>query len=73
LARTRWPMDFANQDWAYGTNRQYLEQLVKYWREQYDWRKHEQEINSFSHYKVTIDDVPIHFIHERGKVPSRSR
>jgi pimeloyl-ACP methyl ester carboxylesterase len=69
LARTRWPMDFANQDWAYGTNRQYLEQLVKYWREQYDWRKHEQEINSFSHYKVTIDDVPIHFIYERGKGP----
>jgi pimeloyl-ACP methyl ester carboxylesterase len=69
LARVRWPIDFANDSWAYGTNRNYLEELVKYWRDQYDWRKHEQEINTFSHYKVTIDDVPIHFIHEPGKGP----
>jgi pimeloyl-ACP methyl ester carboxylesterase len=69
LSRTRWPVDFANDNWAYGTNRNYLEQLVKYWRDEYDWRKHEQEINTFSHYKVNIDDVPIHFIHEPGKGP----
>jgi pimeloyl-ACP methyl ester carboxylesterase len=69
LSRTRWPIDFANDSWAYGTNRNYLEELVKYWREQYDWRKHEQEINTFSHFKVTIDEVPIHFIHEPGKGP----
>jgi pimeloyl-ACP methyl ester carboxylesterase len=26
-------------------------------------------MNTFSHYKITIDDVPIHFIHEPGKGP----
>ena len=69
LSRTRWPADFANDNWDYGANRNYLEQLVKYWRDEYDWRKHEQQINTFSHYRVTIDDIPIHFIHERGKGP----
>jgi len=70
LTRTHWPADFANDKWAYGTNREYLQELVDYWIHKYDWRKHEQEINTFSHYKVTIDQVPIHFIHEPGKGPN---
>ncbi|HXR25245.1 MAG TPA: epoxide hydrolase, partial [Candidatus Binataceae bacterium] len=69
LARVRYPIDFANETWAYGTNRAYLEELVAYWRNQYDWRKHEAEINRFAHYRTTIDGVPIHFIHEPGKGP----
>jgi Epoxide hydrolase N terminus len=69
LGRVRYPIDFANDDWAYGTNRAYLEELVAYWRDRYDWRKHEAEINRFTHYRTTIDDVPIHFIHEPGKGP----
>jgi hypothetical protein len=63
LARTRWPRDFANGQWQYGTNSAYLKELVDYWLYKYDWRKHEQEINSFSHYKTTIEGMPIHFIH----------
>jgi len=69
LSRVRYPIDFANENWAYGTNRAYLEELVAYWRDQYDWRKHEAEINRFAHYRTTIDGVPIHFIHEPGKGP----
>jgi len=53
-------------------HRAYLEEMVAYWRDHYDWRKHEAEINRFSHYRTTIDGVPIHFIHEPGKVLSRS-
>ncbi len=70
LTKTRWPNDFANPDWAYGTNRAYLTELVDYWLGGYDWRKHEQAMNAFSHYKTTIEDVPIHFIHEPGKGPN---
>jgi pimeloyl-ACP methyl ester carboxylesterase len=69
LAKTRWSGDFANPRWEYGTNRDYLKSLVDYWRQDYDWRKHEQEMNAFSHYQTTIEDVPIHFIHEPGKGP----
>jgi pimeloyl-ACP methyl ester carboxylesterase len=69
LTRTRWPIDFANADWAYGTNRVYLQELVDYWLHHYDWRQQERAMNTFSHYKVTLEDVPVHFIHEPGKGP----
>ena len=59
LSHVRYPIDFANENWAYGTNRAYLEEMVAYWRDQYDWRKHEAEINRFAHYRTTIDGVPI--------------
>ena len=70
LARTRWPLDPGNSDWRYGTNRAWLEDLVAYWREGYDWRVHEAAMNRFEHFRVTLDDVPVHFIHRRGVGPS---
>ncbi len=70
LARTRWPIDPGNDDWRYGANRAYLEELASYWRDGYDWRAQEAAINAFDHFRVTIDDVPIHFIHERGRGPN---
>lgn len=69
LTKTRWAPDFANDGWEYGTNAKYLRELVGYWLEQYDWRAHEAEMNAFSHFKTTIDQVPVHFIHEQGKGP----
>jgi len=69
LARTRWPHDFGNANWEYGTNLEYLKSLVEYWRTDYDWRRHEREMNSFSNYKTEIDGIPIHFIHQPGKGP----
>lgn len=69
LAKTRWSHDFSNDQWQYGTNSAYLKELVDYWLHQYDWRTHEREMNRFAHYKTTIENIPIHFIHEPGKGP----
>lgn len=69
LSHTRFPRDFANNNWEYGTNCDYLKELIDYWRSAYDWRTHERAINSFNNYKTEIDGIPIHFIHERGKGP----
>jgi len=69
LERTRWPGDYGNDDWRYGVPESYLREFVDYWLTRYDWRVHEAEMNSFANYKVEIDDVPIHFIHERGVGP----
>jgi pimeloyl-ACP methyl ester carboxylesterase len=44
--------------------------LIEYWRDTYDWRKVEREINSFANYKTVIDGIPVHFIHEPGKGPN---
>ncbi|HZZ51119.1 MAG TPA: epoxide hydrolase [Pseudonocardia sp.] len=70
LRNMRWPADVDNDDWKYGTSSKYLKELVDYWLEDYDWRTHENKINSFNNFKTEIDGVPIHFIHERGKGPN---
>jgi pimeloyl-ACP methyl ester carboxylesterase len=69
LSRTRWPNDFGNESWSYGTEQDYLVKLVRYWRDGFDWRAQERALNAFSHYRVTLDGIPLHFIHERGKGP----
>src|SRR5438093_5027712 len=70
LARTRWTDDFANEDWGYGANAAYIRALAEHWRDHYDWRAREAMMNRFAHFRTEIDDIPIHFIHERGKGPN---
>ena len=69
LARTRFPDDFANDGWAYGTRTDYLRELVDYWRTKFDWRAQEKAMNAFANHRTTIEDVPIHFVLEKGKGP----
>ena len=65
LARTRFP-DQVGTDWVYGTDVDYLRELVTYWRDEYDWREQERQLNQFDHFKTRIDDLDIHFIHHRS-------
>ncbi len=67
LAMTRWPRPTPGEPWALGSDRTYLEKLIAYWRNEYDWRKHEAELNQFQHYTTTIDGQLIHFVHHKGK------
>ncbi|MBX2882795.1 MAG: epoxide hydrolase [Granulosicoccus sp.] len=56
--------------WDYGTNLDYLKQLCQYWVSDYDWREHESTINRFEQFKVPVDGIDIHFIHEKGSGPN---
>ena len=69
LKRTRWPLDASNDDWYYGVGRAYLEELVDYWLNVYDWRKAETAINRYEHYRVNVDGVPVHFMRKPGIGP----
>jgi len=69
LERTRW-LDAEDSNWSAGTNLPYLKNLVAYWRETYNWEKQQAALNQLPHYKTEIDDIGIHFIHERGKGPN---
>ena len=69
LERTRWPDELPGTNWDYGSNLDYVKELVEYWRTKFDWRAQEKLINSFSHFKTKIDGLAIHFIHEKGKGP----
>ena len=52
--------------WEYGTNLEYMKEISKYWLENFDWRKTENEINKFKNFKSNINGIDIHFIHEKG-------
>jgi pimeloyl-ACP methyl ester carboxylesterase len=67
LKQTRWTDEPENAGWSYGTNPNYLRELVSYWQHEYDWRKHESEINKHPQFKFEVDGVTIHFIHVKGK------
>ncbi|AXY78513.1 epoxide hydrolase [Paraflavitalea soli] len=67
LKQTRWADAPDNAGWNYGTNPDYLRELVNYWITQYDWRKQEAALNKFPQFKTTIDGVGIHFLHIKGK------
>ena len=53
-------------DWKYGTNLDYMKEISKYWVNEFDWRKHEAEINKYSNFITKVDDIDIHFIQEKG-------
>ncbi len=70
LGHARWADDLANADWRYGVERGWLEDMVHYWREDYDWRATEAGINAVPHFMAEIGGTPIHFAHIRGKGPN---
>jgi pimeloyl-ACP methyl ester carboxylesterase len=67
LAKTRWPNEIDNEKWESGANLKYLKELCEYWSRDFDWKKNEKFLNSFSHFKTSVDGTAIHFIHEKGK------
>jgi pimeloyl-ACP methyl ester carboxylesterase len=69
LDHTRWPDEVENAGWDYGIPLGYMREIVEYWRTQFDWRAQERSINSFANYRVDLDGIGVHFIHERGHGP----
>ena len=66
LARTRLPDQIPGTGWDYGANRTYVEELLAYWQDGFDWRAQERMLNEFDHFKTVIDGVDVHFIHQRS-------
>ena len=56
--------------WEYGTNLDYMKEISNYWIKNFNWRKHEAEINSFSNFITKVDNIDIHFIYEKGSGPN---
>jgi pimeloyl-ACP methyl ester carboxylesterase len=67
LAATRWPDKETVPDHSQGAQLAGLQELVRYWATDYDWRKAEAQLNAFPQFTTRIDDVEIHFIHVRSR------
>ena len=70
LARVRWPDEPPAPPWSTGSSVAYLQDLVAYWRDGFDWRAQEAALNSFRQFKVPLGGIDLHFIHEEGKGPN---
>lgn len=65
-----WPNEVSGAGWELGTDSGYLKELARYWRQDFDWRAAESELNKLSHYTVNIKGLNIHFVHEKGRGPN---
>jgi epoxide hydrolase len=69
LARTRWPDAETVTDWSQGVPLAYVQDLCRYWAEEYDWRATEARLNAMPQYRTVIDGLGIHFLHVRSPHP----
>jgi pimeloyl-ACP methyl ester carboxylesterase len=66
LAATRWPEREPVDDWSQGAPLARVQALCDYWREGYDWRRCEAQLNSWAPFVTDIAGVTIHFVHIRS-------
>lgn len=66
LLRVRWPEAEPVDDWSQGIPLGYLQEVVGYWADGYDWRAREAHHNQFDQFRTTIDGLGVHFIHQRS-------
>jgi pimeloyl-ACP methyl ester carboxylesterase len=64
IRRTRWPDQVPDIGWRQGTELEYLRGLLDYWADGFDWRARERELNRFHHFRIELDGVRVHFVHE---------
>ncbi|HEX2326924.1 MAG TPA: epoxide hydrolase [Chloroflexota bacterium] len=84
LARTRWateiplpPPDPAAEPrnspvapgWEEGVPLAYVQRLVAYWREGFDWRAQEARLNAHPQFLTEIEGQDVHFLHVRSPEP----
>ena len=54
----------------YGTDLAYLRSLVDYWRDGFDWRAQEAQLNALPQFTVAVGGIQLHFLHVPGIGPS---
>jgi len=67
IAATRWPDRETVNDRSQGAPLANLQELLRYWGTNYDWRKAEAKLNALPQFTTNIDGLDIHFIHVRSR------
>ncbi len=69
IAATRWPERELVSDQSQGVKLDTIRELVRYWGEDYDWRKAEAKLNALPQFMTRIDGVDIQFVHVKSRHP----
>ena len=66
LKATRWPEKETVSDFSQGVPLATMQELVRYWANDYDLRRFEARLNALPQFLTEIDGLDIHFIHVRS-------
>tara|TARA_B100001057_G_scaffold500062_1_gene613246 strand:+ start:9877 stop:11175 length:1299 start_codon:yes stop_codon:yes gene_type:complete len=66
LAAARLPDQISESTWEYGTELNYLKELLEYWQNDFDWPAQQDSLNEFDHYRTELDGIDLHFIHQKS-------
>ncbi len=66
LTVTRWPDAETPDDWSQGIPLSYMQEICRYWANDYDWRPCEELLNGWEQFQTVIDGVDIHFLHVKS-------
>ncbi|WP_214465868.1 epoxide hydrolase family protein [Microbacterium flavescens] len=73
LARTRWPIPAPDRgdraDFSRGIPLPYLQELAEYWRDGFDWRAQEAQLNEHAQVTTIVDGQTFHVVHVRSGNP----
>jgi Epoxide hydrolase N terminus len=69
LDAIRWPDELKNVGWELGSSLSYMKSLTDYWRNAYEWRRHEATLNQLPQSRVALDGFHVYFVHVRSKNP----
>jgi pimeloyl-ACP methyl ester carboxylesterase len=67
LAATRWPGRETVSDQSQGVPLATMQELVRYWGNEYDWRKAEARLNALPQFVTAVDGLDIYFIQVRSR------
>lgn len=74
LAQARWPHRVPGRDdradFSRGIPVAYLRELADYWRNGFDWRKQEADLNEYEQFTTVVDGQTFHLIHARSANPN---
>lgn len=67
LARRRLPDQPDGVNWETGTELGFMQHLLEYWLNRFDWRVQETRLNALPQYVVQVGEIPVHFICIEGR------
>lgn len=72
LELTEFPDELENAGWDYGAPLADVKRLTAYWKDGFDWKKQEADINKLPQFQIQIkvdgyEALRIHFIHQKSE------
>ncbi|MED6282089.1 epoxide hydrolase [Characodon lateralis] len=67
IDQTRPVSSLEDSQFNYGFNSHYLQKVVSYWRNHFDWKKQVDKLNQYPHFKTNIEGIDVHYVHVKPK------